>query len=1145
MADDNLTLMIEANRRGLLPPDKKRDFDEAVRRGLVPSEASGVERFMMGVTDPARGIMEIAQQIMGKPEAKAATPDEGAKPKDVPIAGEVISPTDPMRLAGNIANPTNLITPLAASRVTALSPMAKTVLSSTIPALLQPVGETDDFLGEKGKQAGTGVVLGYGLSVAGKGVSKGVDALGRWLVSRYPDNIMSNAVSLVLKRIEQDQKAGGPTAKNMLDLIRAASAEGRPLTLADVGKKNVEKLAGSVYRRGGEGGAIAEQLFETRDQAAANRLRQNIAQYIHGGMTVFEATEALLTARSAAARPLYEHTDSLQGIWSPRLAEFFKDPVVKAGMTRGYELERTVSLAENRAFDPTAMGVDISDPNNIQFLRAPNMRVLDMAKQGLDSMIADERNEITGRLSARGVALDKLRRGYLGEIDSLDKTGVYRKAREAWGGYSASLDALRSGRAVFTASPEENAALVSSFKSGSGDMEFYRMGVADMLNERIAKAGFSADEAKALIKNDWMRRQLKPAFLSDNDFNTFVESVTQESQMFARRRSITGGSQTAERLAEDQSPMTAQAETGATIGLKLAAGKIREAIPHLWRMYRDFRTLPDSKLSEATAKILFSPLMPHSRSEVANAIRSLDVKNPPKHPVPLVANRGNYLSGPARTVQDLLAPIMAAESGEISGGRPLPLPHYQAGGDAPAGQPIVVGERGPEVVVPKQDVSIVPDIDTHDINSLLYRMGSGPVPPETDELTRALPGYEQRSPGELAMIRTKAGVRPLGGRADISPEHAAQMLVTGASLYAAPESLAARGIAAAPKTMTALLAALGVLSSSPAGSAEPDLSTVEGIKEFQREAKKQGIYDGNIDGQMGPKTIEAKKAFDAAKAKAIEDARKDRELKLREEEAAAKKGETALGEKKLEEKKSGQEELKKVEENLPTWRRILRNYGPQVGYLAGVGVGEWAKRKAVGLFNRSVRAPEKLFDPRARKIEERVANINKFYREGGASAGVPFVQVPGSSPGFAANPNVAGLESLYPSASRAKRLGANFGPTGVFGGEMAGGHLMKPSDKQMADAYKAVSEDPSSSNIDRLQSLKDQDAWSEFLISMGRTGAATSLGGILWHPLAKRPSTSAAETEKMALEKYLRDRTAPPPAKPRQRRVTKKKTEEE
>lgn len=144
------------------------------------------------------------------------------------------------------------------------------------------------------------------------------------------------------------------------------------------------------------------------------------------------------------------------------------------------------------------------------------------------------------------------------------------------------------------------------------------------------------------------------------------------------------------------------------------------------------------------------------------------------------------------------------------------LPGFQEGGDAPAGQPIVVGERGPEVIVPKGDVSVVPDLD-----SLLRQMGSGPAPPAAEPMTRALPGYEERSPGELAMIRTQEATRPTRGRADITPEHLAQMLVTGGSLYAGPEALTAKAIASAPKTMTALLAALGAGTTATEAGEKP------------------------------------------------------------------------------------------------------------------------------------------------------------------------------------------------------------------------------------------------------------------------------------------------------------------------------------
>ena len=68
-----------------------------------------------------------------------------------------------------------------------------------------------------------------------------------------------------------------------------------------------------------------------------------------------------------------------------------------------------------------------------------------------------------------------------------------------------------------------------------------------MLKERLAKAGLSGDEAKQLIKNPWMRDQLRPFFKDGDDFGKFVDAVTAESKMFQTRFETLGGSATAKR----------------------------------------------------------------------------------------------------------------------------------------------------------------------------------------------------------------------------------------------------------------------------------------------------------------------------------------------------------------------------------------------------------------------------------------------------------------------------------------------------------------------------------------------------------------------------------------------------------------------
>lgn len=536
--------------------------------------------------------------------------------------------------------------------------MIKAGVAGAIGSVMQPVAEpTKNFWEQKAQQAETGIVLGYGFSVAGKALSKGTAALLPFLSKRYPEEIQSEAVRKVLGRIEQGQKAGGPSAQQMLDLIDAASVGGKPMTLADVGGKPVRNLAGSVYRSGGEAAAIPQKLFEDRDNAASRRLSQDVHDYVSGGPTSFEATEGLLRARSAASTPAYEEADRLQRIWSSRLQQFLKDDALKSGMRQGYELERLTSLAERRPFDPTMLGIDLDAAGEVKFIRTPNLRVLDMGKRGLDAMIAAERNEITGRLSARGVALDKVRRAYIEEIDSMDKKGIYKKARDAWAGPSASLDALRVGQTAFNNSPEENAATVA--KLSTNDREFALIGLADKMKERFAKAGFGADEAKAIVKNEWTRGQIRPFFRSEEDFNRFAEAVTRESQMFNAMRSISGGSQTAERVAEDV--RNDRMLAGAKLIKSGVTGHWLEAAHNFYRLHKDLGLMQDKEVNKAIAKILFSPSSPENR-----AAQSILFKPPEPGVSPV-----------SKAIQDVAAPIGAAAApGAVvrydDQGRPIP-----------------------------------------------------------------------------------------------------------------------------------------------------------------------------------------------------------------------------------------------------------------------------------------------------------------------------------------------------------------------------------------------------------------------------------------------------------------------------------------
>ncbi len=511
------------------------------------------------------------------------------------------------RFAGNILSPINYIGGLVGPSIKAgMSLLEKGVVAAergeiagAAAGAMQPATK-GDYRTEKEMQIGEGAVAGGVLSGAMAGAGAGVAALGRFLARNYPDNIASTAVEQVLKRISQDQRAGGPTAAQAIELVNAAK---KPVSLPDVTGENVKGLAGRVARQPGESRNIAQQFLGKRDEAAAQRLSQDIAQHVSGGPTVHQATEGLLQARSAASRGVYDASNAMTNVWSPRLQQFLDADIVKAGLAKGYEIERNLALAEGRPLTAHQMGVDLGVDGSIKLVEGrPNMRLLDMAKQGLDAMVADARDPITGRLSAKGVSLDKVRRAYLEELDSLNPK--YKQARATWAGYSASMDAIKLGRTALQRSPEENAAEIE--KLSPANLEFLRLGVADLLKERLAKAGLHADEAKQLIKNPWMRDQLRPAFKSTEDFDSFVDAVTQETKMFETGRKVLGGSQTAEREAEDANSMMA----GAGIMHRLAKNGMFDAAKATYQLLHDMAIKPNQELNAKIAEILFTSDLP-------------------------------------------------------------------------------------------------------------------------------------------------------------------------------------------------------------------------------------------------------------------------------------------------------------------------------------------------------------------------------------------------------------------------------------------------------------------------------------------------------------------------------------------------------
>ena len=529
------------------------------------------------------------------------------------------------RMGGDLLNPINYLGGGGVGGAGKLANIARAGLGGASAAAIQPASDPN-YWREKQKQVVVGTLFGLGAGAAASAVGQGLDAVGAYIARNKPEALENEAIKKIVKRISQDQKAGGPSAQDMIDLVNAGN---KPVTLADKGGANVKGLAGNVARQPGESRAIASQLIGQRDEGAAQRIRQDIETYMHGGPTSYQTNEMLLAARSSASTPAYEAAYKLKNIWSPRLQQFIDDPDFKKGLSRGWHLERLRALAEGRKITATELGVDLDMEGNAKLIDVPNMRLLDMAKRGLDAMIADTRDPITGRLSAHGVALNQARHAFVRELEDLDTSGAYKRARAAWEGPSASRDAVKLGRAVFQHSPEEMAAEVA--KLSPANQEFGRIGVADILRERISKTGLKSDEAKAILNNSWMRDQLRPWFRSRADFDKFVDAISTETQMFETGVNLVGKSPSAERIAEDANSGVENAYKGANIAHGFMSGGMMGAVRsafHAWRLYRDLGLKPDPAFNEKIAQILFATrISPETAAKLTGQV-PLDVANP-------------------------------------------------------------------------------------------------------------------------------------------------------------------------------------------------------------------------------------------------------------------------------------------------------------------------------------------------------------------------------------------------------------------------------------------------------------------------------------------------------------------------------------
>lgn len=493
------------------------------------------------------------------------------------------------------------------------------------------------------------------------------------LISQMPKEQQA-AVTRVADRLVADFKAGGANPADVATRVLRARQEGTPLSLSDVGDRNVQKLSGVLARSTGPAGTIAGKSLEERLSGAGQRLARTVEEHIANEPTMRQSREALRNEQIATSAPLYEkalapgsiaplekqfehafsetsrdlgkaqeeraaaqrelaqalaaesragedvylnnsaleakrqaqakveaaqakidavraeHQNNLDllrqaqqavangergGVWSPYIQRFLKDPLFKEALGPGMQIERLEALAQRRPVNYSDYALNEAG----EVIRTPNMKLLNAAKKGIDALIEKYRDPTTGKLNldATGHAIVDAQKEFVKELDRVNPD--YASARQAWSGPARANAAMIKGRNVFKTHPEDVKKIYEGLSPN--EQKHFKMGVAEALKDQISESSVTAPAIRKLAKNTLdnsrIKEQVRPLFKNDVEYNRFLDAVTNERKILESRTRYVRGSQSAERLADEQ----AAAQEGVGQAARLVGHAARRDLPGL------------------------------------------------------------------------------------------------------------------------------------------------------------------------------------------------------------------------------------------------------------------------------------------------------------------------------------------------------------------------------------------------------------------------------------------------------------------------------------------------------------------------------------------------------------------------------------
>jgi hypothetical protein len=394
-----------------------------------------------------------------------------------------------------------------------------------------------------GKGLVTGVLGGAAGPIAGRALTAaadGVNAVGSSVLGNFRARI--NPEGYAQSQIARAVAESGQTPAAVGRAVADANAEGQPFTLADALGNPGQRMLSTVARAPGDGRTAAVNFLDARQAGQGRRVSNALSEGFNAPETAAQTEARLTAARGAQADSDYgavrndaqpvdvsNVTDHIDGLVSPFGVPH--DRIAPDGITGRLLAYRRMLSGNQTELDGSAAG----GLNNFTAAQRVRQELSDEIQSAQRSGAGNKARLLSGVLRQLDTSLENSSNGF-------------RQANANFSQASRDIDAVGQGSTAFMRGRTEDT--IPAFNALRPQAQAaFRSGYVDPAIAQTQSAAVGANKARPLLNDAFQQEAATVA-----PGNPLMQRrLTREQTMFETRAQATGGSRTADNLADADS----------------------------------------------------------------------------------------------------------------------------------------------------------------------------------------------------------------------------------------------------------------------------------------------------------------------------------------------------------------------------------------------------------------------------------------------------------------------------------------------------------------------------------------------------------------------------------------------------------------